>query len=566
MTFGTAIAAALLALGPSSSPSPSGSCTTLEVSFTSDCFRAPGDAGCVFRAEKPDLGPQIAVWVEREDGTFVDTVMVTNATALFGIGNRPGAWNVRSGPLFPYGRRTPALPVWAHAHGITYPLVVMQDGQEDALSQHEDFSSPDPHFCRPMMLAEEVDAVTCATGVFRSDKGRLDASQVSFYPPRADIFDTGAMCPPIVNHRGGSCDYGDSAQYAFLDNVDVVAAATPAFGVAARARWTIPAALAPGAYAVLVEVGKEFDTNQAFTEANAPVVDVGEYGTEGNVGQPSVVFRVPFTLGAASAGLPAVATDMFGYGDPTGATGTVSPPDGTISADPGSGVGRLATTDGPGGPGRVHVAFASCEPFDCASHGAPPPVPIDDVPAEVTSSAGAVRVQQVGDGDLPVLSYETRMTSIEQHGYFDITPDEWARWTPLPGLDPAAPNTVSDLPISGLVPETEYVVGVIAHGRCGASPLSYARFRTAKASYVQLHGCFVATAAFGSPLAAEVSALRAVRDRAVSASAFAALGAELYYRAGPAAARVLADTDVGRAVARHPLRPLAAVARALAGR
>ena len=45
--------------------------------------------------------------------------MVTNAVAIHGIGNRPGTWNLLSGPRFPYGRRPMALPIWAHARGIS---------------------------------------------------------------------------------------------------------------------------------------------------------------------------------------------------------------------------------------------------------------------------------------------------------------------------------------------------------------------------------------------------------------------------------------------------------------
>jgi hypothetical protein len=560
MSF-AAIASMLWAVVPSASPAP---CTALAYSFTPDCVREAGDVGCVFHAEKPDLGPQIAVWVERADGGYVDTLMVTNATALFGIGNRPGEWDVRSGPRFPYGRRPMALPVWAHARGKTYPLVDMQNGLETYLGSHEDWSSPEPHFCRPMLPSEVVDAVTCPSGTFRSDKGKLDPVATSFYPPRADIFDSGTTCSPLVNERGGACVDGDSDGYAFLDDVDAVAAATPPFGVEASRTWIVPPDLAPGPYALVVEVGKEFDTNDTYHLPNAPAADVAEYGTNGNLGQPSVVYRVPFDVGGATSGWAAAATGIDGYGDPTGATGTLFPPDGTISTAPGSGEGRLATTSGPGGDGRVHVAFSACEPFDCGTHGPPDPVPIEDVPADVTATTATLRIHQVGDGDLPVLAYEARQHVLTQHGYFDITAQDFARWTPLPGFAPAAPDSLSDLDLGGLIPDSEYAVGIVAHGRCGSSQVSFSRFRTLPIKYAQLHGCFIATAAFGSPLAAEVSALRAVRDRAVAASPFALLAAELYYRSGPAAARVLSRTEVGRALTRRPLASVAALADVLA--
>ena len=54
---------------------------------------------------------------------------------------------------------------------------------------HEQISSPDPYYCRPMGLAEvDVDAITCPTKVFNSAKGKLatDMPMVP-YPPRNDL-------------------------------------------------------------------------------------------------------------------------------------------------------------------------------------------------------------------------------------------------------------------------------------------------------------------------------------------------------------------------------------------
>ena len=41
------------------------------------------------------------MWLESGDGSrFVDTLLVTNAVAIHGIGNRPGTWDMLSGPRF----------------------------------------------------------------------------------------------------------------------------------------------------------------------------------------------------------------------------------------------------------------------------------------------------------------------------------------------------------------------------------------------------------------------------------------------------------------------------------
>src|SRR5688500_4028380 len=62
----------------------------------------------------PTRRAQIAVWLERGDGTFVRTLGLTRAVAYRGIGNRPGASQMNSGFRWPYGRREGVLPVWAH--------------------------------------------------------------------------------------------------------------------------------------------------------------------------------------------------------------------------------------------------------------------------------------------------------------------------------------------------------------------------------------------------------------------------------------------------------------------
>jgi hypothetical protein len=565
------VLAALTLLSARASAAP---CRALAYTFSPDCMRAPGQSACAFDAARPDLGPQIAVWVESADRSrFVDTLMVTNATALFGIGNRPGLAELRSGPKFPYGRRPMSLPIWAYARGTIYPTVVMQDGEEGYLTGHEGDSSPEPHFCRPMLPSEVVDAITCPSGFFRSDKGKLDETQLTVYPPRADLLDFGQVCPTLPNRPNGSCNPGDSAAYAFLNDVDTIAAATPPFAASAGGTWVVPEALPAGDYALMVEVSKEFDSNATYDAPNAPSLDFDVFGTAGNLGQPSVVYRVPFTLDAAGTAQTATAAAIYGYGDWTGAAGTIFPPDGSLSSDPGSGEARLAMIDGPPGAGRVQLALSACVPVDCTSQGPPPAVPIEIVTGTVTATSATVRIRQVADGDIngagndngraPVLGYDVRSALVDIQGPANLDTSAFARWTPSAPVVPAAPDTTTDTIIAGLVPDSDYAVGVVARGHCGSSPVSYARFHTPRPTFEQLHGCFVATAAFGSNMAAEVATLRRLRDRAEEASGLARIAADLYYRAAPAAARPLALSPTARAIVRLPLRPLAAAAGAL---
>src|SRR5690242_12122413 len=107
-------------------------CRLLQYQLEPDCLVRGAGGACSFSIDQPDFGPQIAVWIESADGaSFVDTLMVTNAVALYGIGNRPGRWDLRSGPRFPYGRRPMALPVWAHRRGKLYDAIAMNDGHDD---------------------------------------------------------------------------------------------------------------------------------------------------------------------------------------------------------------------------------------------------------------------------------------------------------------------------------------------------------------------------------------------------------------------------------------------------
>jgi hypothetical protein len=351
--------------------------------------------------------------------------------------------------------------------------------------------------------------------------------------------------------------------YAFLNDVDAVAAATPAPGVAAGGTWIVPAELPPGDYALMVEVGKEFDTNAFHEMESAPSLDFDVFGTAGNVGQPSVVFRVPFTLDASADASEAAASEIFGYGDELGASGEVLPPDGTISDTPGSGRGRLAETDGPGGVGRVHLALSSCAPVDCSALGPPAPVPAEVLRSQTTPTTATLHLDQVGDGDAPVVSYEVRYSVVPDRGLENLTAADFVRWTPAAAPTPSQPGTITFETLAGLVPQTYYAIGVVAHGRCGTSPISFARFETPKVTYQQLSGCFIATAAFGSDLEPEVDAFRGLRDRAVASTAIAQLGADIYYATAPAAARLIERSDVVRALVRRPLRPLAGIAAAV---
>ena len=174
----------------------------------------------------------------------------------------------------------------------------------------------------------------------------------------------------------------------------------------------------------------------------------------------------------------------------------------------------------------------------------------------------SVQIEQVGNGTKgedygPVTSYEIRASRrCTRDGEVDITPEDFVSWAAESSPSPATPGTLSAVALAGLTPATAYGVGVVAHGSCGSSPVTFARFTTPAlpAQDSHLRGCFIATAAFGSDVAPEVAALRRVRDAAVAASGFARLAAELYYAAAPAAARACCATPTSAAPPRAPRR------------
>ncbi|HEY5088392.1 MAG TPA: fibronectin type III domain-containing protein [Polyangia bacterium] len=550
---------ALLASALVPAPARAQQCMTLSYTFQPDCYRPDPSSPCVQTVARLDLGPQIAVWVQSADGTqFVDTLMVTNLTAVRGIGNRPGRWDFLSAPLFPYGKRQMALPIWAHARGVLYDTLVMLEPicavggagfpGESCLGWHEPYSSPEPYFCRPLMAGEiDVDAITCASA-FHSEKGKFDPTTKSYYPPRGDLTTFTAT------------DGADPPTFAAINDLDAVAAATPIYNAPYTGKWTVPNDLQSGDYALVVEVNKEFDSNPSHMHPDFDDPNLPGYGIDGNFGQPSVIYQVPVHIDLAG-GTPvqAAVSQIAGYGDWSGASGVINPPDSTISTtDLGSGAARLLQTDGPGGSGRVHVTLEPC--LGCTPL---PPVPsevTDLAPVDqgLTSTAAALSFSNAQSNGGPVWSYQIRYKAGTS-----MTDGDFAEAISVQQVQPGSPGSPATFAIPGLRPSTQYVVGVRSIDGCGqTSAITETTFITPVMRFTQLSGCFVATAAWGSALGPEVSALRRVRDRLRPASVLFAAATDLYYRSGPAAAEVLGRSDTARAVVRRFLGPVGVAAEA----
>jgi hypothetical protein len=576
-----AVAAAVLGAASNVAQQPArAACSELVYSFQPDCYQPKGDGACGQSAQHLDFGPQVAVWLETSSHALVDTLMVTSLTATRGIGNRPGVWNFRSGPKFPYGKRWMALPLWAFARGRLFDAAVMQDDRETWMGFHEAHSSKEMYFCRPVTTEElnfGVDVVTCPSQNFNSAKGKLVPTVKSYYPPRNDLTTfTNSDCDNV----GGTLTtcHVSAASYGALNDLDAIAAATPPYGQPYVRTYHIPQDLPAGDYAIVVEVNKEFDTNDAHNHPAFQDENLPSYGVDGNFGQPSVIYRVPIQLGGSTPS-EAATSQIAGYSKWTADApldGTIIPRDATISSSiPGSGEMRLRAFDGPGGNGRVHVALQRCEPSPtcgdggCSDGSAPdalsctplpaPPSAVAAVSVDRTdATSAAITFHNASAQGSPVESYEIR------YRVGELTAGDFQSADPGPFVTPGAPNAPASFKLDNLKPALTYVVGIRAVDRCGQrSDLTFVSFDTTAQKFTQLSGCFVATAAYGSVLEPEVTTLRRARDRLRAGSPLFAAAADLYYRSGPAAASVVEESRVARNLARRVIGPLAGLAEAL---
>jgi len=115
--------------------------------------------------------------------------------------------------------------------------------------------------------------------------------------------------------------------------------------------------------------------------------------------------------------------------------------------------------------------------------------------------------------------------------------------------------------MGGLVMSTHYFVAVRAMDSCaGLGPIRSTEITTPARVFATVTPCFIATAAYGSPLAEEIGVLRRFRDRHLLTHP---LGRELvsaYYTYGPKVAEVIARDESLRSWARWAMTPVVALA------
>ncbi len=481
---------------------------------------------------------QMVAWIEDGSGNFVSTVFVTDGIGRRGLGNRPGRFDFNSGPRWPYGRRTATFPVWANRHGQSYPTVVFQNLDENNLSHPFNQSSQEAYFCRPLRRDEgQWDTGTCASPIF-TDKGKVDTTKIAKYPPRVDI------------SRVEGIDDIAVSMFDQMNNLDSVSTATPAGNLPHTINWQIPDAMGLGDYVLWVEVAKEFDHNGTYSAAAYPApggIPWADYGLPYR-GQPSVLYRVPFAIGTEAT---TASTDAYaGYGDPDGLSGQVRAPDATISTNlPGSGAARLLLrTDGAETFRLRVVARPELDALD-------PGLASDLHAVEVSQNTALIAFTAPGDdGNLgKVAGYEIRYRAGEP-----ITLANFDTSMPIAtAVTPEDPGSQQDLELTGLLPQTDYYVGVRAIDDCrNPGPLATLKLTTPAQATGEVDACFVATAAYGTLMANEVANLRSFRDGYLRQTVLGELFVESYYSIGPAFAAAVDPSEPLRKAARSVLAPL----------
>jgi hypothetical protein len=501
---------------------------------------------------------QIVIWIEDLAGKVLETPYITRLTGQFGLANRPGAPLLKTDFKWPYGRREMVMPIWAHRRDKHYPKVMMGgvcghspstrcpdsslcagDCEDSTIAYHSRVSSYEPFYCSPSGPSG-IDVMSCASKGTFAKGAYAPPPAFSLYPPRADI-----------TAFNSAVDHADLKDFAAQNDLVAVSAATPPAGapVDPPVSW-IPAALPEGDYVAYIELSQESDFNASHDHPNqADTVSAWDFEGHKFLGQPSIIYTVPFHYGATASS--AIATQYAGYSTWDGSDGVIHPPDGTITTNKvGSGAGRLMDVNDGVDVYRVKVVVGTCSVRPGPTGGA-----ITNL--VLTPSANAIKVSFQGPpGEVSPERYQVRY----REGSTPITGEMFDMQIAGPNVAAGAPGATLTTDLVGLQNTTSYAVGVRAVSASGEHSAVVSQVASTVApKYAVLHGCFVATAAFGSPMARSVDALRAFRDRRLLSNPAGQLATAVYYAFSPPLANAIATDDALRALARAALRPIVAL-------
>lgn len=176
------------------------------------------------------------------------------------------------------------------------------------------------------------------------------------------------------------------------------------------------------------------------------------------------------------------------------------------------------------------------------------------VPLLPPANPGAVASNKGGI----VVLWDDRSTAETSYRVERLGPGETV-WGEIASL-PAGSTSYADLTS---VVGSEYRYRVRAYNPLAGYSAYCAEVAATRPAPSQSSGCFIATAAWGSPLAAEVASLRAFRDRVLLESGGGRLFVAAYYRLSPSLAASIAENDTVRGAVRTLLYPLVWLARAV---
>lgn len=549
---------------------------------------------------------QIALWVEDDTGNLIKTLRLTEATASRGIGNRPGASQMNSGFRWPYGRREGVLPIWATRRATApgaqkFRRVIFQNRlSEGRASRTSDDYSKDDYFClsfqKERSSKDALDAVSCAT-VFSSDKGRyiteddiasgygepfedpetgqgilLPLEYESLYPPRRDV----APCIDCFEHPDVA-SFGSHAREV-MPEIDAVTMATPKGDRERTELFPVPKDWEPGTYRLCLEINVEGDYNEVYNDATfpTPVTPSGLWDEYWAVrygyayrGQPSVLYCTDFDVGSGED------TRTFGTDKPEGSAGTwdhrrddfgqlhdMSGMTDDPVNKPGAGADRLQVLSS-GDRLQVKIQPGS----QCAD--APRPTMITDL--EVSPHGDMLHAHEWALmefepvlGERGVHRYDVRVSIapiVDEQTFMEAQPAKEATVQAEELTVPTTANGPIEVAMGGLSAEQHYYIAVQAVDDCAArGPIAVAEFDTPERQFTTVTPCFVATAAYGSPLAAEVGSLRRFRDRHLLNHPLGKELVDVYYRVGPTLAQSVRKDGALRSVVRAMLQPVVRLA------